>query len=70
MAKQHVDGDDYTYTLTPAKEPTRQFDLRTEPERMFMWCASLERRFEDLQLRVAYLEMQMHRQVNTEKVQP
>lgn len=48
---------------TDKNPPTsRTFDLRTSDERMVMWCASLERRYEDLALRVAYLEMQAHKQ--------
>ena len=54
---------------TDKNPPPRTFDLRTSDERMVMWCASLERRYEDLALRVAYLEMQAHKQT-AKPVQP
>lgn len=62
------DSDKGNSRPQPQGTPVRAFDLRTEPERLAMWCASLERRHEDLALRVAYLEMQAHRQAQAPRV--
>lgn len=59
MAKQHVDGDDYTYTLTPAKEPLRQFDVTP-------WTEKQQAVIDDLRKRVAHLELCVHRLMNQE----
>ena len=58
--KTHSDSGDYTYTLTPAKEPLRKFDIQPWPEKA-------QARMDELEKRIRHLEVIVHMMLNPEE---
>ena len=55
--RQHSDSGDYTYTLTPVKEPLRQFYLTPWPEKA-------QAEIDELRRDVDHLKIAVHRLLN------